>query len=93
MKWRILLQLPSYSTQKQSKIILACMSLHNFIQESAMEDADFDICDTDQNYMPFSDRSRLRLKKLLKISIGTMRIKNVNAFRHSIANGLPARRE
>jgi hypothetical protein len=30
------------------------MALHNFIRESAMGDADFDICDTDENYIPFS---------------------------------------
>lgn len=31
MKWRVLLDLPSYPIEKQSKIIIACMALHNFI--------------------------------------------------------------
>jgi hypothetical protein len=31
MKWQILLDLPSYPMNKQSKIILVCMVLHNFI--------------------------------------------------------------
>lgn len=42
MKWRILLSLPSFSLQKQSKIIVACMALHNFIRDSAIHDHDFD---------------------------------------------------
>jgi hypothetical protein len=42
MKWRILLSLPSFSLRKQSKIIIACMVLHNFIQDSVIHDRDFD---------------------------------------------------
>jgi hypothetical protein len=51
-KWRILLHLPSYPMWKQSKIIIACIAIHNFIRESAMEDDDFDVCDHDENYVP-----------------------------------------
>jgi hypothetical protein len=42
MKWRILLSLPSFSLEKQSKIIIACMTLYNFIRDSALHDRDFD---------------------------------------------------
>jgi hypothetical protein len=42
MKWRILLSLPSFSLKKQSKIIIACMTLHNFIRDSALHTRDFD---------------------------------------------------
>uniref|UniRef100_A0A0A8ZBM7 DDE Tnp4 domain-containing protein n=1 Tax=Arundo donax TaxID=35708 RepID=A0A0A8ZBM7_ARUDO len=42
MKWRILLNLPSYPIAKQSKIITAMMALHNFIRESAIHDEDFE---------------------------------------------------
>jgi hypothetical protein len=42
MKWRILLNMPSYPMEKQSKIIIACMALHNFIRDSAIHDAHFD---------------------------------------------------
>jgi hypothetical protein len=42
MKWRILLNLPSFSLKKQSKIIIACMAPHNFIRDSAIHDRDFD---------------------------------------------------
>ena len=52
MKWSILLNLPSYPMLKQSKIIHACMALHNFIRDSALSDEEFDRCDEDENYMP-----------------------------------------
>jgi hypothetical protein len=42
MKWRILLSLPLFSLRKQSKIIIACMTLHNFIKDSALHNRDFD---------------------------------------------------
>ena len=42
MKWRILLNLPSYPIEKQSKIIIAMMALHNFIRESLLYDRDFE---------------------------------------------------
>ncbi|CAN6169983.1 unnamed protein product [Urochloa humidicola] len=41
-KWRILKQMPSYPIQKQAEIIVACMSLHNFIRDSALYDDDFE---------------------------------------------------
>jgi hypothetical protein len=42
MKWRILLNLPSFSLRKQSKIIIACMALHNFIRDNVIHDRYFD---------------------------------------------------
>jgi hypothetical protein len=54
MKWRILLDLPSYLMPKQSQTIIACMDLHNFIQESALADKDFEWCDQDENYIPLA---------------------------------------
>jgi len=33
-----LLQLPSYPIEKRSKIIVACMALHNFIRDNAIYD-------------------------------------------------------
>jgi hypothetical protein len=32
MKWRILLQIPYYPGTTQTKIIVVCMALHNFIK-------------------------------------------------------------
>jgi hypothetical protein len=50
MKWRILLDLASFPMVKQSKIIMACMALHNFIRQSGFMDDLFDLCDQDENY-------------------------------------------
>jgi hypothetical protein len=54
MKWRMLLGIPTYLLEKRSKIIVACMALHNFIRDSAMRDKDFDKFDEDESYMPIS---------------------------------------
>jgi hypothetical protein len=41
-KWCILGHLPSYPIHKQAQIIVACMTLHNFIRDSALYDDDFE---------------------------------------------------
>jgi hypothetical protein len=51
MKWRILLKMPSYLMEKQSKIIIACMALHNFIRDSNLSDNDFDTLASDETYV------------------------------------------
>jgi hypothetical protein len=51
MKWQILTAMPSYPPQKQSKIITACMALHNFTRTCGVVDRDFDRCDRDENYV------------------------------------------
>jgi hypothetical protein len=51
MKWRVLGQLLSYSKPKQTQIIIACIALHNFIRESALEDELFDMCDKDEDFV------------------------------------------
>jgi hypothetical protein len=38
--------------EKQAKIILACMPLHNFIRDSHENDDLFDRCDEDENFIP-----------------------------------------
>ena len=43
MKWCILGGIPSYSPEKQKMIISACMCLHNFIRDSALQDDHFDM--------------------------------------------------
>jgi hypothetical protein len=57
MKWRILLDLPSFPMPEQSKIIMVCMALHNFIRLSGMMDDLFDLCDQDKNYDPNGEAS------------------------------------
>lgn len=52
MKWRILLDIPAYPPETQTRIICACMSLHNFIRINGDFDSHFGITDSNINYMP-----------------------------------------
>ena len=54
MKWRMLLQMPSYPPHKQSQIIVTCMALHNFIRTSGIVDRDFDRCGEQQQVLAAS---------------------------------------
>jgi hypothetical protein len=38
--------------EKQAKVILACMTLHNFIRDSNKNDDIFDTCDEDEDFVP-----------------------------------------
>jgi hypothetical protein len=80
MKWRILLSLPSFSLTKQSKIIIACMALHNFIRDSVIHDRDFD------EYVP-SSRHVDDVVVGESSSTATDEL-DMSAFRDSIANAL-----
>ena len=86
IKWRILLDLPSYPMPKQSQIILACMALHNFIRDSFLGDTDFDQVDHDENYVPFTEPSSS------EANVANTRHgdedQTMNQFRDWIANGL-----
>ena len=53
MKFRILLNMSCFPEDKQTRIIVACMALHNFIRENRIADIEFDACDADENYNPF----------------------------------------
>ena len=74
---------------KQSKIIIACMALHNFIRQSGMMDDLFIFCDQDENYIPIEEGTSTQATR------GTTRFgdkdENMNQFRDWIANGLFAR--
>ncbi|EEE58803.1 hypothetical protein OsJ_10354 [Oryza sativa Japonica Group] len=85
MKWRILLDLPSYPMLKQTKIIHACMALHNFIRDSKLSDEEFDLCDNDENYMPMPSSQG-------NASHMGDEDGDANAFRDSIADALFAKR-
>jgi hypothetical protein len=60
-KWRILKQIPSYGLVTQKRIILACIALHNFIRDSNLHDKQFDLCDSDENYIPKVQRQSVTL--------------------------------
>ena len=57
IKFRILLNMPSFLEDKQARIIVSCMALHNFIRESKIADREFGACDADENYRPMSSSS------------------------------------
>jgi hypothetical protein len=50
MKWCILLLLLSFLVEKQKKIIIACMALHNFIHDSDLSNQLFEMCDNDEEF-------------------------------------------
>ncbi|CAN6273478.1 unnamed protein product [Urochloa humidicola] len=88
MKWRILLKIESYPIDKQAKIIIACMALHNFIRESALSDELFDMCDQDEDFVPCVRRASSSQPQAYG-----QEERDMNAFRDSIADALMANRE
>jgi hypothetical protein len=44
--------MPSFSPKTQKHIIIACMTLHNFIRDSELRDEEFEKYDDDEDYMP-----------------------------------------
>jgi hypothetical protein len=86
MKWRILLDVPSFPMHKQSKIIIACMAIHNFIRESAVADMDFDLCDSHENFVPMAQPSTSQ--QYVQNTHAGEEDRDMNAFRDEIANGL-----
>jgi hypothetical protein len=65
---------------EQTKIILVCMPLHNFIRESAMVDADFEMCDDDENNIPIQNNNLFEED--------CEEAQGMNIFRDNIANVL-----
>ena len=76
--------LPSYPQQKKSKIIVACIALHNFIRESQLADIDFDKCDQDENYIPLPVPTTTPTYD----STNEMDSAAMNQFRNWVADGL-----
>ena len=86
MKFRMLLNMPKFSTRKQTRIIVACMALHNFIRESRIRDKDFSPCDEDENYNPMpSDHGSWHDDESDELLIEDS---NMNAFSDEIAAAL-----
>jgi hypothetical protein len=48
--------MPQFTIAKQTRIIVACMALQNFIRDRKLDDRDFDLCDADENYAPLDDK-------------------------------------
>jgi hypothetical protein len=86
-KWRILFKIQSYPLHKQTKIIVACMALHNFIRESQLADKEFDRCDRDENYQPLLEETRRRRRNRRDLEMEQDSV-DMNQLRDSIADGL-----
>jgi hypothetical protein len=88
MKWGILLYLPNYLMNKQSKIILACCTaLRNFIHESAMRDQKlFDLCNQDEEYANAAILFFSRNDATSTSQLDNDEDVHMNAFRDSMAN-------
>jgi hypothetical protein len=69
--------------EKQVKIILACMALHNFIRDSHDNDDLFDMCDKDKDSVPSHEDATSSHSQLYGQEESDM-----NVVRDSIANGL-----
>jgi hypothetical protein len=65
----------TYPSKKQSKIIIAYMTLHNFFQKIALSDKNFDKCDQDESYMLICHH-----KILLNIAVLTARLDKIAAL-------------
>jgi hypothetical protein len=88
MKWRILLNVPNYPIKKQSKIIVACMALHNFIRDSALADRDFELVDEDENFLPMTETSTDDGDEIAQDGDEILQEDiNMNSHREEIANG------
>ena len=84
MKFRILLNMPSFPEDKQARIIVACMALHNFIRESRIADREFGACDADENYMLMPSSSDSDWPEDEPLVEDT----NMNEFRDELAHAL-----
>jgi hypothetical protein len=83
MKWRILQHLPSYPIEKQTKIIIACMTLHNFIRDSALDDKLFAQCDVNEDFILGVDEATT-----FQPHVNDEDVSDMNVLRDSIADSL-----
>jgi hypothetical protein len=77
--------LTSYPIEKQTKIIIACMTLHNFIRDSALDDELFAQCDANEDFLPDVDEATTS-----QPYVNGEEESDMNALRDSIADGLMA---
>ena len=82
MKWRMLLEIPSYSERKQAQIILACCGLHNFILENDDDDVDFNVAAAFGVSMVDEDEDAENRRDADEVEDDV----NMNAVRDEIAN-------
>ena len=86
-KWRMLKGIPSFPLQKQTKIIVACMTLHNFVSENDDEDEDFNHVEQSEYYTQENDFTDDIEDSNFRDDIDA----DMNAFRDRIAHDLYSR--
>ena len=82
-KFRMMKAVPTFKPRKQKKIVIACMSLHNYIRETKLPDKEFDRCDEDEEYVPGGGQPPQGDEASAKHDVVYM-----NSVRESIANSL-----
>jgi hypothetical protein len=83
MKWRIVQHLPTYLMEKQTKIIIVCMTMHNIIRDSDFDDELFPQCDTNEGFLPDVDEATTP-----QPHVNGEEESNMNIFGNSISDGL-----
>jgi hypothetical protein len=71
--------------EKQTKIIIACMGLYNFIRDSALDDELFAQCDVNEDFLPDVDEAITS-----QPHVNGEEESDMNALRVSIVDGLIA---
>jgi hypothetical protein len=85
VKWRILQHLSSYPMEKQTKIIIVCMTLHNFIRVSTLDDELFAQSDANENFVRDAGEATTSQPHM-----NDEKESDMNILCDSIANGLMA---
>ena len=73
-----------FPKKKQTRIIVACMAIHNFIRESRIADREFAMCDADANYNPMPSSSESAWPE----DESLVEDSNMNDFRDELAHAL-----
>jgi hypothetical protein len=80
---RILQHLLNYPMEKQTKNIIACMVLHNFIRDNVLDDELFAQCDANEDFLPDVDEATTS-----QPHVNDEEKSDMNALRDSVADGL-----
>jgi hypothetical protein len=69
--------------EKQTKNIIACMVLHNFIRDNVLDDELFAQCDANEDFLPDVDEATTS-----QPHVNDEEKSDMNALRDSVADGL-----
>ena len=83
-RWRMLREMHSFPLEKQVKIVIASMALHNFIRINARMDMEFKPYDDDQGLLPLNEEES-RVDSLVEED-GSHHTREMEEQRDRIAN-------